>query len=228
MDDFLNLLGEDGPPADLRTAFEDATAGDNAFAARFVGLDLYHRLAHQDPFPLQEGLIEDARRSAFDDFRWLVDVASAADVLADRRRIDWELRLCCPLRMSDRADALLDRLDDLVSTDGESHLQRARHLFLRRYFISEGDSVGDAYIDECIWGAQPVDEITAAFLFLAAVSLTRPVADSPASAPTGPSSATLSQTNVWSGSRGSTRFTSLLPEPGHWALRGSDSPGSHF
>src|SRR4051812_11157753 len=60
-DDFLNLLGEEGAPRELRAAFEAAIRNDG-LAARFVGLELYHRLAHQDSYPLSDDLVEDARR----------------------------------------------------------------------------------------------------------------------------------------------------------------------
>jgi hypothetical protein len=71
-DDFLRMLGEDGPPQDLHDAFSVAVNGPNGFAVRFLGMDLYHRLAHQDSYPYQDELIDEARQRALDEYRWLV------------------------------------------------------------------------------------------------------------------------------------------------------------
>ncbi len=153
--DFPNLLGEDGPPEDLLKAFIAALPLEKGLAARYVGLDLYHRLAHQDAYPLQDELVQDARQRAAADYRGLVEAVPPKDVPMDRRRIDWEVRLCGPMRMWDRVDRLIEKLR---AVDGEARINsaHAQHMFFRRY---AGDLIGDETIGYWIWSTERVAEV---------------------------------------------------------------------
>ena len=153
--DFLNLLGEDGPPEDLRETFIAALPLENGLAARYVGLDLYHRLAEQDAYPLQDELVQDARQRAAADYRGLVEAVSPTDVPTDRRRIDWEVRLCGPMRMWDRADRLFEKLR-AVDGDASVDSAHAQHMFFRRY---AGDLLPDETIGYWIWSTERVTEV---------------------------------------------------------------------
>src|SRR5262249_35604824 len=181
LEDFRNLSGEDGPPDDLHEAIEDGIRGANELEIRFVGLDLYHRLAHQDSWPLTDELIDDAREQAGEEYQWLVEAIPVDDVPLDRRRIDWELRLCCPLRLWQRADSLLDRLEGLRLDGREVNSIRAQHLFLRRYAVLEGDTASIAFIEDTSWGADLVDaeSIERGILATRALALDEPLAEPP-------------------------------------------------
>jgi tetratricopeptide (TPR) repeat protein len=174
---FLDLLGEEGPPKELHDAFETAVRNDS-FAARFVGLDLYHRLAHQDSSPLQDELLDEARRMATDEYRWLVGAVLSSDVPADRRRIDWEVRLASPLRMWDRADALLERLSEASVDSRELDSIRAQHIFLRRYLHAESRTLEEAFRDETVWSSHLVpraESLEFAYFWIEALASTEPV-----------------------------------------------------
>jgi len=157
--DFLELLGEDDPPKELHDAFHAATQGADGFAARFVGLDLYHRLAHQNSYPLQDELVDDARKQAADEYRRLVAAVAPRDVPLDFRRLDWEIRVCSPLRMWDRADSLMERLKGSALSANAVGSIRAQHLFLRRYRSTDDGGDEENALDDFIWSCRLISEI---------------------------------------------------------------------
>ncbi|HEY1307289.1 MAG TPA: hypothetical protein VGF24_27225 [Vicinamibacterales bacterium] len=169
-DDFLELLGEDGPPSGLQKAFEAVIRDHKRFSARFVGLDLYFKLLHQDPYPLQDELLVDARALAEASYRSLVLTIAAADVPLNERLLDWELRVCSALRMWERANELLARFSEcpnVPASDGQAG--RAQHMFFRRYLRTE--SATDDSVADWIWFAHPINENDKFASALVAVSI---------------------------------------------------------
>jgi len=156
-EDFLELRGEDPPPHAFHEAFLTLIHSHDGFAARFVGLDFYHQLAHQEAYPYSEDVLTDARAAARAGYKALVAAIAPADVSIEQSLLDWELRICSLLRMWDRADALFDRFGQ---SPPESNFNlsaaRAQHLFMRRYLaieIATNDLLGHG-----IWFGRPITE----------------------------------------------------------------------
>jgi len=178
-EDFVDLGGEDGAPKELHEAFEEVIA-DDSFTGRFVGLELYDRLAHQDSYPLRDELVDEARQMAADEYRWLIEAVPASGVPAQRRRLDWEIRLAGPVRMWERADALLERLREVGVDSRELDAIRAQHVFLRRYLPADTGTFDDALMADVLWPPRRVLKAASAEFFGFrdhALQLTRPVSE---------------------------------------------------
>jgi tetratricopeptide (TPR) repeat protein len=83
-----------------------------------------------------------------------------------------------------RADRLLDRLRECDCSGAQADSILAQHLFMRRYFKSAGDSVGDAAIDDFAWATQRVAETRSmgfvnTFIHALALGVTSNVSDAP-------------------------------------------------